>query len=101
MFIYEGCYPFNQNKETKQWRWHFEDPKKPDHKVIKEKVIEYKGDKVIVVECVSKKFDYYAILGRYDDANNKIRPFHESSATRKGIAENIAKQEGLDGLVDI
>ena len=101
MFIYEVCWPFNQNKETKQWRWHFEDPKKPDHKVVEEVIIDYDGGKVIIVKCESDNLNYSAILGHYDEAYNKINPFSEKGADRKAIAKKIANKASLDGLVDI
>jgi len=101
MFIYEGCWPFNQNQETKRYRWHFEDPSKADHKVVEEMVIDYEDGKVIIVKCESDTLNYSAILGRYDDVINKISPFHEAPAIRKTIASKIAKIADLDGLVDI
>jgi hypothetical protein len=101
MFIYEGCYPFNQNQETHRYRWHFEDPSRPEHKVVEEMVVDYEDGKVIIVRCESKDLNYSAILGRYDEAHNKISPFHESGAIRKAIAQKIADIAGLDGLVDI
>ena len=68
--VHTGLWPFNQNQETKRFKWLFEDPKS-GHKVIGELTTEYMGDEVIVVKCKSPKGEYHVIVGKHDKENCK------------------------------
>lgn len=103
-FIYEGLWPYTQNKVTKRYRWHFEDPDGPgaNHIAVEEFVVDYGSEKLIVIKVESPKRTYHVIIGSHDEEENKYlklstRPVKE----QKKILEFVTATLKLKGFVDL
>jgi hypothetical protein len=99
-FIYKTLWPFTQNKETKRYRWRFEEPD-AGHKVLEELFCDYEGSQVIVLKCQSSKNDYHAILGKYDKDNDQVVKFMGAPEFRKKTMQKIANILKISGVMDI
>lgn len=106
-FTHPGLKRFIESQEHKNYMWHFEDPKKPGHKVLEELFCDYEGMEVIVVKCESfdvRALTYYAILGKHDKESNDIIRFAKDFSNKKyraKVCQDIKRILKLTGRVDI
>ena len=103
-FIHEGLWPYTQNKETKRYRWHFEDPDGPgaEHHVVEEHLVNYKADVLIVVRVESPERTYHVVLGRYDKEGGRyIKVSNEPVKERKNILDYVTTALKITGFVDL
>ena len=99
--VHTGLWPFNQNQETKRYKWRFEIPDS-GREVIDELFTEYMGHEVIVVKVAAPGDKRYSvILGRHDKAAKKNIAFNVSGEAREELVKDITKKLKLSGFVDV